>query len=113
MRLFDAHPDSLLAPLGRRDYEGYGDWAHVIVDSYHDRRTGFHFAVNPAGTRRDGMISNDAEWQEDASWDAVWDVATSRDSLGLDAPSCAFRSRSSGSSDAAARQPGADRTDRP
>ena len=82
MRLFDDHPDSLLAPLGRRDSEAYGDWAHVIIDSYHDRRTGFHFAVNPAGTRRDAMISNDAEWQEDPSWDAVWDVATSRDSLG-------------------------------
>ena len=82
MRLFDAHPDSLLAPLARRDYEGYGDWAHVIIDSYHDRRTAFHFAVNPAGTRRDGMFANDMEWQEDVSWDAVWDVATARDSLG-------------------------------
>ena len=82
LRLLDPRPDSLLAPLGRRDYDGYGDWAHVLVDSYHDRRTGFHFAVNPAGTRRDGMISNDAEWQEDFSWDAVWEVATSRDSLG-------------------------------
>ena len=82
MRMFDDHPDSLLAPLGRRDAGAYGDWAHVIIDSYHDRRTGFHFAVNPAGTRLDGMISNDAEWQEDTSWDAVWDVATARDSLG-------------------------------
>jgi len=82
MRLYDDHPDSLLAPLGRRDAEAYGDWAHVIIDSYHDRRTGFHFAVNPAGTRLDAMISNDAEWQEDASWDAVWEVTTARDSLG-------------------------------
>ena len=82
MRLFDARPDSLIAPLGRRDSEAYGDWAHVMIDSYHDRKTAFHFAVNPAGTRRDGLISNDAEWQEDESWDAVWDVATSRDSLG-------------------------------
>jgi hypothetical protein len=82
MRLFDDHSDLLLATLGRRDSEAYGDWAHVIIDSYHDRRTGFHFAVNPAGTRRDAMISNDAEWQEDPSWDAVWDVAASRDSLG-------------------------------
>lgn len=85
LRLFDSAPDSLLAPLGRRDYEGYGDWAHVIIDSFHDRRTGFHFAVNPAGTRRDAMISNDAEWNEDASWDAVWQVATARDSLGWSA----------------------------
>jgi hypothetical protein len=85
LRLFDSHADSLIAPLGRRDAESYGDWAHVIIDSYHDRKTGFHFAVNPAGTRRDGMISNDAEWQEDKSWDAVWEVATSRDSLGWSA----------------------------
>jgi hypothetical protein len=85
MRLHDSHADSLIAPLGRRDAESYGDWAHVIIDSYHDRKTGFHFAVNPAGTRRDGMISNDAEWQEDESWDAVWEVATSRDSLGWSA----------------------------
>jgi hypothetical protein len=82
MRLFDTSPDSLLAPLGRRDYEGHGDWAHVLVDSYYDRRTAFHFAVTPSGTRRDVMISNDQEWSSDASWDAVWDVATSRDSLG-------------------------------
>ena len=82
MRLFDSHPDSLIAPLARRDYEGYGDWAHVIIDSYHDRRTAFHFAVNPAGTKRDGMFANDVAWQEDNSWDAVWDVATARDSLG-------------------------------
>ena len=85
MRMIDPRPDSLLAPLGRRDYDGYGDWAHVLVDSYHDRKTGFHFAVNPAGTRRDAMISNDQEWQADVSWDAVWDVATSRDSLGWSA----------------------------
>jgi len=85
MRLFDPAPDSLLAPLGRRDYEGFGDWAHVLVDSYFDRRTAFHFAVTPSGTRRDGLISNDAEWNEDASWDAVWDVATSRDSAGWNA----------------------------
>jgi hypothetical protein len=54
----------------------------VIIDSYHDRRTGFHFAVNPAGTRRDGMFADDTEWQEDGSWDAVWDVATTRDARG-------------------------------
>ena len=85
MRLFDTAPDSLIAPLGRRDYDGFADWAHVLVDSYFDRRTAFHFAVTPSGTRRDGLISNDAEWNEDTSWDAIWDVATSRDSLGWSA----------------------------
>ena len=85
LRLRDAHPDLLIAPLGRRDAEAYGDWAHVLIDSYYDRRTAFHFAVNPAGTRRDGLISNDQDWNEDFSWDAVWQVAVSRDSLGWSA----------------------------
>jgi hypothetical protein len=85
LRLHDAHADSLIAPLGRRDAEAYGDWAHVLIDSYYDRRTAFHFTVNPAGTRRDGLIANDQDWNEDFSWDAVWQVATSRDSLGWSA----------------------------
>jgi hypothetical protein len=85
LRLHDAHADSLIAPLDRRDAEAYGDWAHVLIDSYYDRRSAFHFAVNPAGTRRDGLISNDQDWNEDFSWDAVWQVATSRDSLGWSA----------------------------
>src|SRR5919205_307516 len=82
MWLYDAAPDSIVATLARRDYAGYSDWAHVIVDSFHDRRTAFHFAVNPAGVKRDGFVSGDVEWSEDYGWDAVWDVATRRDSAG-------------------------------
>ncbi len=82
MRLFDSAPDSIVATLARRDYSGYSDWAHVIIDSFHDRRTAFRFAVNPAGVKRDGFISGDQEWSEDGGWDAVWDVATRRDSTG-------------------------------
>ncbi len=82
MRLDDAAPDSIVAPLGRRDLVGYSDWAHVILDSYNDKRTAFRFAVNPAGVKRDGYITGDQEFNEDLGWDAVWDAAVSRDSLG-------------------------------
>jgi hypothetical protein len=82
MRLYDTAPDSIVGPLARRDYAGYSDWAHVIVDSFHDRRTAFHFAVNPAGVKRDGFVSGDNEWSEDYGWDAVWEAATRRDSAG-------------------------------
>ena len=42
IRLFDAHPDSIAAPLARRDPSGiYSDWVHVLIDSYHDRRSAF------------------------------------------------------------------------
>jgi len=81
IRLFDQHPDSVAAQLARRDASGiYSDWAHLIIDSYHDRRTAFRFSVNPLGVKKDVYTSNDT--QEDLNWDAVWDVATLVDSLG-------------------------------
>jgi hypothetical protein len=81
VRAFDAHPDSIAAPLARRDAIGiYSDWIYFAIDSYHDRRTAFGFAVNPRGVQKDEMISNDNS--EDLNWDAVWQAATTIDSLG-------------------------------
>ncbi len=81
VRAFDPHPDSIAAPLARRDAVGiYSDWVHVVVDSYHDRRTAFRFSVNPRGVQKDVLHSNDRN--EDIDWDAVWEVGTRVDSLG-------------------------------
>ena len=82
MRLADSAPDSIVAPVARRDYSEYSDWAQVIVDSYHDRRTAFRFSLNPAGIQRDAIVTGDQEWTEDAGWDAVWSGAAQRDSAG-------------------------------
>jgi hypothetical protein len=81
VRAFDQHPDSIAAQLARRDASGiYSDWIHLIIDSYHDRRTAFRFSVNPKGVKKDVYTSNDN--QEDLNWDAIWEVATRVDSLG-------------------------------
>src|SRR5712691_13324244 len=80
IRAFDPHPDSILKLLARRDVRAATDQLKIIIDSYHDRRTGYEFAVNPAGVKRDYAIYNDT--QEDDAWDAVWEVATAVDSLG-------------------------------
>jgi uncharacterized protein DUF5916/cellulose/xylan binding protein with CBM9 domain len=70
----------ITARLGRRDMPlGDSDWFGVMIDSYHDHRTAFGFDVNPAGVRRDEVKTID---QDDNSWDPVWEVATSRDSVG-------------------------------
>jgi hypothetical protein len=80
-RMYDAHPDSIVAPIARRDPQDiYSDWFDVILDGYHDRRTGFRFGVNPAGTKLDVYHFNDGD--DDDAWDARWDVATRIDSLG-------------------------------
>jgi len=80
VRAFDTAPDSILPLLSRRDVRSASDQIKVVIDSYHDRRSGFEFAVNPAGVKRDYAIYNDGN--EDDAWDAVWDVATAIDSLG-------------------------------
>lgn len=80
VRAFDTAPDSIVALLSRRDTRTESDFIHLMIDSYHDRRTGYRFTTNPVGVKRDIYMSNDGN--EDASWDAVWDVATTIDSLG-------------------------------
>ncbi|HEX9564405.1 MAG TPA: DUF5916 domain-containing protein, partial [Gemmatimonadaceae bacterium] len=80
VRAFDPSPDSIMALLSRRDERTQSDYIRLVIDSYHDRRTGYQFMVNPAGVKRDLYLYNDS--QEDISWDAVWDVKTSIDSLG-------------------------------
>jgi hypothetical protein len=80
MRAYDPHPDSLMHALSRRDFRGSSEQLKVVIDSYHDRRTGYEFAVNPDGVKRDYAVS--ADINEDGTWDAVWDAATTVDSLG-------------------------------
>ena len=80
VRAYDPHPDSIVALLSRRDVRTQSEWLKIIIDGYHDRRTGIELSVNPAGVKRDYTIINDVE--EDGSWDGVWDVGTRIDSLG-------------------------------
>ncbi len=79
-RAHDPHPDSIIRVLARRDTWTAADKVGIIVDSYHDRRTGYEFFVNPAGVKLDAAMFNDGN--EDGAWDAVWDVATLVDSAG-------------------------------
>ena len=84
IRMFDAHPDSIAAGLAHRDATAatgvYSDWAHVVIDSYHDRRTAFRFSTTPRGVQKDLYMFNDNN--EDLNWDAVWEVGARVDSLG-------------------------------
>ena len=77
---YDSQPDCIVGRLTRRDEDSPSDWIHVFFDSYHDRRTGFRFSVNPAGVKTDCMYFDDTN--EDSNWDAVWNVATRRNEDG-------------------------------
>ncbi|MEP6991907.1 MAG: DUF5916 domain-containing protein [bacterium] len=80
VRAFDPHPDSIMTALTRRDVRGPSDQLKIMIDAYHDRRSGFEFAVNPLGVKRDYAMYNDQD--EDTSWDGVWEVGTRIDSVG-------------------------------
>ncbi len=80
VRAFDPHPDSISSLLSRRDVKTASDQIKIIIDAYHDRRTGVEMAINPAGVKRDFSIYSDVV--EDATWDGVWDAAARVDSLG-------------------------------
>lgn len=79
VRAFDPHPDSIVGLLARRDVQTPSDLISVFIDSYHDRRTGYEFDVNPVGVKVDAAIFQDGN--EDMAWDGVWEVATHVDSL--------------------------------
>jgi len=80
IRAWDTAPDSIAGQLTRRDQRSYSDVVGVVIDSYFDRRTAFHFEVNPRGVKTDIYRFDDI--QEDVGWDAVWDVATAVDEEG-------------------------------
>ena len=75
IKAYDTSPDSIVNRLTRRD-QADGDLAAIIVDSFHDLRTGFCFGVSSAGVKYDLMFSNDGQ-NQDQSWNPNWWVKTS------------------------------------
>ena len=67
----DSDPKAIISRLGRRDAEVDSDWFVFAVDPYYDRRSGYRFGVNPAGSIMDEVLSNDVD--DDESWDGVWE----------------------------------------
>lgn len=82
-KFYDNKPDSIMARLVRRDFVwgDPSDGAIIYLDSYGDKRNGYFFYVNAAGTLADGLLENDSK-QTDLSWDAVWEGVPHIDSEG-------------------------------
>jgi hypothetical protein len=80
VRLFDADPARIVAPLLRRDNEGQSDWVFVEIDSRHDRRSAFSFGLNPKGVQVDGVFADDVNY--DSEWNGIWEGAAQVDGTG-------------------------------
>ena len=80
IRLYDSHPDLIQSQLARRDENIDGDLVEVTFDSYHDHLSAVIFRLSAGGAKRDATVSTNGN--QDNTWDAVWDGATTIDSLG-------------------------------
>ena len=80
IRAYDTEPEKIVKRMSRRD--GFdGDWVEINIDSYFDKRTAFSFTSSVSGVKGDEMITNDGDnW--DSTWDPIWELKTSIDSLG-------------------------------
>jgi len=76
----DSEPEKILSRLGRRDADIDSDWFYFAVDPYDDKRSGYMFGVNPAGSIMDEVLSNDVS--EDDTWDGVWEAKAAVDGRG-------------------------------
>lgn len=83
---FEAEPAHITASELRRDVtQELDDYFEIAIDSRHDRRNAYVFQINPLGTQRDGLITEEqggGEGDFDAGWDGVWTSATQRTNSG-------------------------------
>jgi hypothetical protein len=80
-RMYDPQPSKIVARLARRDDQVESDYISLRIDSYDDNQTDFEFTVSAAGIKTD-ILEYDDGARQDESWDVVWDVRTTIDSLG-------------------------------
>ena len=75
---FDSNPKGIVATELRRDVsQELDDYFEIVIDSAHDRRNAYVFQINPLGTQRDALITEEQVTDSslgdgDPGWDGVW-----------------------------------------
>jgi hypothetical protein len=72
---YDPNPELIRASLRDRDALWDDDNVGIIIDTFDDQRSGYEFFVNPFGAQADMRMDDTNGWDEDPSWDAIWDSA--------------------------------------
>ena len=81
VRAYDSDVRGLRATQLRRDADlEVDDYVMLLIDSFHDRRSGFVFRTNPNGAMWDAQFNGLDDANE--NWNGIWDVAVTRDSTG-------------------------------
>ncbi|MDO1449602.1 DUF5916 domain-containing protein [Rhodocytophaga aerolata] len=73
---YDREADKIVARELKRDFEhSREDNFEVIIDTYHDKRNGFLFIINPNAARKDAQVLDNGE-SFNVNWNGVWNVKT-------------------------------------
>jgi hypothetical protein len=84
---YDSEPDKIIANEKRRDSDKLtqNDHFEVMLDTFHDRRNGYLFIINPLGAKLDLQIRKEGKIEgrsrqnnpnSNRDWNAVWEVKT-------------------------------------
>src|SRR5260370_23978302 len=75
---FDSDPKGIVATELRRDVsQELDDYFEIIIDSSHDRRNAYVFQVNPLGTQRDALVTDEQAAESGDGAPGVYGVWTS------------------------------------
>ena len=70
----DPEPGQIIVNELRKDFNtGNADGFQVVIDTFHDQRNGYQFAINPSGAKWDSQMSNEGR-DQNQNWDGIWDV---------------------------------------
>ena len=60
VKCFDSEPDRIIAREMRRDeIVDDDDYFEMLIDTYHDKRSGYYFITNPHGSKREAVLHNE------------------------------------------------------
>ncbi|MGZ4824408.1 MAG: DUF5916 domain-containing protein [Terriglobales bacterium] len=86
---FEDDPDRINYHFVARDVGSGSDSADILLDTFHDRRTGYFFSITAAGAQFDGTFDESRGGQGfgtiDLTWDGIWYSGVSRESWGWSA----------------------------
>ncbi len=81
-KCYDSQPDKIQAIVENRDYLRSSDRIGFMIDTFHDKRTGYMFVVNAKGIQADATClesrGRHGPSSRDYNWNGVWYSATSR-----------------------------------
>jgi len=72
IKCYDFEPEKIIAREMRRDaIVDDDDYFEMVIDTYHDKRSGYYFITNAHGSKREAQLANEGR-DYNPAWDGVW-----------------------------------------